>query len=355
MVKLMQRAGEVINNHFRKGYQEERWDGFLKELDDDLLAASALERETAKEYFTKIVKIVEIEPHGYCNRVCSFCTNSIVDRKTRLNEMPAFIFDRILRDLHEIKYSGEVRLARYSEPLAHDGIYEKIKAIRAACPESYIKIISNGDYITKEVLERLAAVGLSRLHVSIYLGSSKKWSIDAAQHQIDVFTKRIGKVVKRTGVSDTEISQSYKNEDFSITCNCADYGEFGFDRGGVLSGLTDVAYVRRAPCMQVFHNVTIDYDGTIMPCCNVRGDIQDHQQYALGKLTDRESGLFEIFGNSVAQGWRRSLSGFSEKDAPCRSCKQIIPEGKMFLTTERKWNRRFVTSRNSKKRGAREI
>jgi len=339
-IKLIRRFKEAL--HFKHGEDPalERWREFQNEVCDPYLDLPELNRDQAKEFFRRVVQIVEIEPHGYCNRTCSFCTNAVVDRQSGWMLMPEPVFERILLGLKELKYNREVRFARYSEPLAHDGIFRKVAAVRSACPDSQIKIISNGDYIDEGVLDRLGKAGLTRLHVSIYLGKGKEWTLEAARHQIDVFTNRIGRKIRRRSESRNEVSQAFENEPFGITCNCANYSNIGFDRGGVLGALVDTDYVRDAPCLQVFHNLTIDYDGTVMPCCNVRGDIPEHRSYAWGDLSDPGTDLFKVFGGKIAQGWRTSLADFSEKKTPCRTCKQIIPSKAIRAKLEGSWRRR---------------
>lgn len=340
MSRIFSGASAMFDRIFKEDPGLKRWTGFLSELDDTFLSMLMLDRENAKTYFKKYVRILEIEPHGYCNRTCHFCPNAMVDRRTDWKLMPEHVFEKILDGLKEIGYDQEVRFARYSEPLAHESIFGKIRAVKTACPGSRVMVISNGDFIEEDTLERLAAVGLGRLHISVYLGSGKQWSVETAQHQIDVLAKRINRKAKLRSVGNDSISQSFENSSFGITCNCVNYGRSGFDRGGAIEGLVDSSYARTAPCMQIFHNFTIDYDGTVMPCCNVRSDIPGQERYAWGKLGAGE-GLFEIYGSREAQQWRQSLAFFSEKKAPCLTCKQIVPDEKIESLVKSQWRGRF--------------
>src|SRR5581483_9454318 len=96
----------------------------------------ALDAAGKRVLFKRNVELVEVEPHAYCNRTCSFCPNSIIDRLT---------------------------------------VTEHID--------------SNGDYLTSEALARLAAAGLSILRISVYMRRNVAWSPDAAREEIG----RVGK------------------------------------------------------------------------------------------------------------------------------------------------------------------
>src|SRR6266508_4447204 len=84
----------------------------------------SLDDEAKRALFKKNVTLVELEPHAYCNRTCSFCPNSTLDRLTVKSHLDVSVYERILHDLRSIDYRHVLRFARYSEPMAHDHIYE---------------------------------------------------------------------------------------------------------------------------------------------------------------------------------------------------------------------------------------
>jgi radical SAM protein with 4Fe4S-binding SPASM domain len=62
----------------------------------------------------------------------------------------------------------------------------------------------------------------------------------------------------------------------------------------------------------------IDWTGDVMPCCNLRSDIDSHKSYILGNI--KNSSLQNIFFSPLANKLRQHLVNFSEKRGPCRRC-----------------------------------
>ena len=62
----------------------------------------------ARDLFARFVDQVEIENHNFCNRICWFCPNSYIDRRSRLRLMTEELFTKILSDLAEIDYDGNL-------------------------------------------------------------------------------------------------------------------------------------------------------------------------------------------------------------------------------------------------------
>ena len=112
-----------------------------------------------------------------------------------------------------------------------------------------------------------------------------------------------------------------------ILVHSHNFDEIGYDRGHLVPDLVDKTYVRRSPCFLVFSNFTVDYNGKIMPCCNLRSDCVDHEQFILGDLKNTDQSIFDIYANRLSTDWRRSLVKVEDKKFPCDSCKQKILNG----------------------------
>ena len=160
------------------------------------------------------------------------------------------------------------------------------------------------------------------MHVSIYLPHRQTWTLDTAQENVRRFLERIKCQTRKISHGRSTVEGVVDFPGLAITFNCVNYDEVGLNRGEEIDSLVDRSYVRTEPCMQVFHNVTIDYDGTIMPCCNLRGDDPGHKKYVLGKLSDSVS-LMDIWTHATFDTWRDGLQAFGQKSGPCKSCKQL--------------------------------
>jgi len=277
--------------------------------------------------FKRNVTLVELEPHAYCNRTCSFCPNSIIDRLTVKETFDRGVYESILADLASIDYDRVLRLARYSEPMAHEHIYDMVALARRRLPKAEIDIVTNGDYLTAEALTRLRETGLSVLRISVYLRRGIAWSVPAAREEIARVGRRIGIEPVWKESSSTSVGAVFPHRELRIITFSHNFDEVGYDRGQLLPKLVDRAYVRRSPCFLVFSNFTVDFNGKVMPCCNLRSDHTDHAGFVVGDLSDRRASIFDVYAGSELTTWRRSLAGVGDKAPPCATCKQKTLEG----------------------------
>jgi radical SAM protein with 4Fe4S-binding SPASM domain len=304
------------------------WDHFLATVTRESLQFDPGMTEAAKRtLFRQNVTLVELEPHAYCNRTCSFCPNAVIDRLTVKTRLDRALYERVLRDLQAIEYAGVLRFARYSEPLADAHIYEMLAMARRALPRATIDLISNGDFLTPERLTTLREAGLSVLRVSVYLRKGMRWSAEAARDEIERLGRRVGIAPRWSAATDASVGAVFPDDGLEIVAFSHDFDAIGYDRGQLLGDLTDEAYVRRSPCFMVFSNFTVDFDGKVMPCCNLRGDHPAHAPYVVGDLSAAGVSIFDVYANRVFTEWRRSLAGVGDKADPCRTCKQKTLDG----------------------------
>jgi hypothetical protein len=287
----------------------------------------ALDAAGKRALFKRNVELVEVEPHAYCNRTCSFCPNSLIDRLTVTQHLDGAIYEAMLDDLASIGYDRILRLARYSEPMAHDHIYDMVALARRRLPRAVIDIVTNGDYLTPAALARLVESGLSILRISVYLRRGVAWSPDAARAEIGRVGTRIGLEPRWTDGTPTSVGATFAHPGLTIIAFSHNFDEVGYDRGQLLDRLVDRAYVRRSPCFLVFSNFTVDFNGKVMPCCNLRSDHPEHAGFVVGDLATRRASIFDVYASAELVAWRRSLAGVGAKAPPCATCKQKTLEG----------------------------
>jgi radical SAM protein with 4Fe4S-binding SPASM domain len=312
------------------------WDHFLATVTRESLSFEpALDGAAKRALFRRNVTLVELEPHAYCNRTCAFCPNAVIDRLTVKTRLDRGLYERVLRDLQTIEYAGVLRFARYSEPLADAHIYEMLAMARQALPRATIDLISNGDFLTPERLRALRESGLSILRISVYLRKGVRWSREAARDEVERVGRRLGIAPRWSAATDASVGAVFPYEGLEVVAFSHDFDAIGYDRGQLLGDLTDAAYVRRSPCFMVFSNFTVDFDGKVMPCCNLRGDHPAHAGYVVGDLSASEVSIFDVYASRVFTEWRRSLAGVGDKADPCRTCKQKALDGAELERLER--------------------
>src|SRR5262249_58558771 len=88
-------------------------------------------REQAAALFARFVEQIEVETTSFCNRTCSFCPNSFIDRRSERLVMPEATWSAIVDGLAEVRFDGTFVWSRYSEPLSERRILYRIRQVRA--------------------------------------------------------------------------------------------------------------------------------------------------------------------------------------------------------------------------------
>lgn len=290
----------------------------------------SLEPAEARELFRTSVQYVELELFSYCNRKCWFCPNArIPQRQDRDGNqfMPVDLFRRIIGDLASVEYSGQIQFGRYNEPLSClDTFLARLLVVRYHLPRAYLYMHTNGDFLTPQVLDQLHAAGLNELKVQTYLGNNQRYDETAMRNRQSQQLRRLGLGVRRS-VIDAPGYRHMIDTDYPgmlVTLDARNFATIGTDRGGLVE--IQQGRIRTAPCLIPFSQMYIDWNGSVMPCCNLRSDVPAHAPYAVANLGDGTS-IFEAF--VALHGWRKSLMRFGPKAAPCTTCRydeHSVPE-----------------------------
>ena len=158
---------------------------------------------SSKSFFRKNLKLIEIEIFSYCNRVCWFCPNSFIDRRSSNTEMQDVHYEKIINDLADIEYDGELTYSRYNEPLSHRDIFiKRVKQARQALPNAILRTNSNGDYVTRDYIEELNDVGFNQLWIQQYLGNNEKYNHERVRKVMNMKVEKLGML--HTVITDIE-------------------------------------------------------------------------------------------------------------------------------------------------------
>ncbi len=275
----------------------------------------------ARRLFSAAVRLIEIETHSYCNRVCWFCPNAHIDRRTERHYLPESTFLQALSDLRSIGYRQQISFSRYNEPFGDDVIFERLAQTRRFLPKAHVVAFSNGDFLNPERIDRIQALGVDQLNIGIYIPNGQDWSTDKAESLLQKAAARLALVVSRRREAPAErISYAANVAAMSITLFSPNYATNGVTRGGSVSGVPLPVVARVSPCLYPITDVYIDFDGHIMPCCHLRSDEPLHRDCALGQIDHSVGSLFSVWGGAVAARWRKSLCQFSTKLGPCANC-----------------------------------
>jgi len=283
----------------------------------------SLSPDEARGLFKASITQVEIEVFTYCNRTCWFCPNSYIDRRSANQYMDEGLYLRILGDLASIDYSGVITYSRYNEPLADKIILTRIRQARELLPKAKLSTHTNGDYLDREYLDELKAAGLDRLRVQVYLGNNERFNDEVMRTRMARRLNDLGLPYSATMTEpNVRHMAAVQYPGMEVTFDARNFDAIGVDRGQTIA-MPEI-YERTAPCFIVFRHLYIDYDGSVVPCCNIRSDEPRHQPYIIDRLATGRS-LFEAYANSPLADWRRGLVTFGKKEKPCDTCAYEVP------------------------------
>lgn len=284
--------------------------------------------EVAKLLFKNNVENIEIGISSYCNRVCDYCPNNYVDRLSVDNKMDDKIFFRLMEQLKEIDYSGNITIHRYNEPFADfEYAVSRIKSIKEYLPRATLSISTNGDYLNKEKLLELHGImsGNDGLYITVHNLPGRR--------DYEKLKKDLVKRVTALDLPYNWISNNDKTAEIRVSVGPnirCEYRVINFyyesetdpnmlvsDRGEFIK-LNQVKK-RELPCFTTFIQIQIEWDGSLQPCCNIHSDVPQHAKYSTGKF-DENGNIFLIYTSDTYVQWRRSMFSFEKKDSPCSTC-----------------------------------
>lgn len=187
---------------------------------------------------------VDAENITACNRRCSYCPNSSFDRGLMKNKklMEAGVFYRIIDELSKINFAGRITPNFYGEPLLDERLPELMAYARRRLPRANLVIFTNGDFLTLDLYKRLAEAGVNKFVISQH-GQTMPEGV-----------KEVMGYRREKGKDSVEITYAVM-EDSSCLSN----------RGGLVhpGNIIKMKY-----CLKGAENLTIDYAGNILLCCN---------------------------------------------------------------------------------------
>ncbi len=265
----------------------------------------------------KKLRMVEIEIFSYCNRKCWFCPNSFIDRHSQNNIMPEELYINVLKDLASIDYAGIISYSRYNEPLSNRDIFiERVKQARKILPNAKLHTNTNGDFITRELLDEIYDAGLRSLNIQCYLREDEIFDTNNIKARIQKMSEKLN--LKYTQIKSTPdyYGVAFDYKDMSLSMYARNFKITGNNRGGSLKTISKIT--RKSPCYIPFTDIYIDYNGSVMPCCNLRSDLASHKNFIMGNVSSES--IIRIFNNNKYKNLRKKLNKNKIEIYPCNEC-----------------------------------
>jgi hypothetical protein len=278
-----------------------------------------------KAAFKQAVSKIEIETSSQCNRHCSYCPNSrpeLAHRREKNAFLDRTVFKRLLADLQGIDYDRKIALVGMNEFFMHEENFAYLELAKQKLPKAFIQAYSNGDYITREYLERAEWAGLGLLVVSFHPQAGKPYSTDDILDRAAKFSNRTGLPLTLTGFARGErLHFQAQLGQLQVQAGLVNWAAAGHNwAGAVPSGKTGAT--DGIPCQSPVNMLCLCHTGDFSLCCVVPRErtAENLANHAiLGNFADFPS-LFHAYASDAMLYWRQHA--FSTRHLPslCRNC-----------------------------------
>lgn len=235
---------------------------------------------------------VDLNPTELCNRRCVFCPRKDDTFYPNQNlHVDLALARKIASELSEYKYRGGVNLCGYGEPLQHPDIVGLVKVFGQ---NIHTEMVTNGDKLQKELVQRLFGAGLDVLLVSLYDGP----------YQIDYFKEMFASA----GIGEKQYV--LRDRWYSVE---EDYGVKLTNRAGSVQTGNQSRVENARPCYYTHYSLQIDWNGDVMLCP------QDfNKKIKFGNVYAKS--MLEIWTSRNARKYREMLGKGYRGIYPCNNC-----------------------------------
>lgn len=271
-----------------------------------------------------------------CNFRCFYCFQSENAKQvSKINKklMDFSVFKRCIDNMENIHLKN-INLCGYGEPLLHRDFCQMVKYIKGKQITDCVETITNGSLLSKEYCDRLIESGLDRIRISLQGISSADYKntsdvnldFDSFYENIQYLCEQKRDLFVYIKIMDVMVKEREKIERFqSLFENLADqifieslmplsdldYSKADSDFSKTLYG---EKIKTKSVCTQPFYSCTVDWDGTVIPCCMI-------------PIPERFGNLSEMTLNEIWNGTEYTaflislLDGKAYKDnEACKSC-----------------------------------
>ena len=241
---------------------------------------------------------IEISESGTCNRKCSFCPRSAPDFVDKKEFITNKLHEKLCVELSELNYQGTIRYSGFVEPLIDKNIFNLVKMCREYLPNSNIEMVTNGDPLNLNRLNKIFLSGLNKILISVYDGKE-----DA---------RKFEELCKSANLQESQyiIRHRYlsESEDFGITLS---------NRSGMMENaefkIESLTEPLKKPCFIPSYTFFLDYQGDVLICPHDWG-----KKIILGNLNEKK--LIDIWFSNRAMNLRKKLNNSNRKFLPCNIC-----------------------------------
>lgn len=248
---------------------------------------------TKAPWFTTL----EFSVTGLCNRTCEFCPRADPSVYPNRNEhLELGLYEKIVQELGSRGYASNVVYSGFGEPTLNKKLPTFIQLTRQHCPDSFIEVKTDGDFLDVEKVTLLFEMGLSRLNVSVY---------DGPDHM-----DRFAEMRREAGIDDQRFIMRGR-----FLPQSKNFGLILSNRAGMVkpSIVPPLKEPLERNCYYPFYIVMVDHKGDVLLCPHDWG-----KKLIVGNLHTMT--LAEAWNSPVMHHVRERLSSKVRDFGPCDVC-----------------------------------
>jgi radical SAM protein with 4Fe4S-binding SPASM domain len=238
---------------------------------------------------------VEVNTTELCNRTCVFCPrHDPAVYPNRNLHMTVKGASAIAEQLRSIRYRGKVSLSGFGENLLNPEFKRIVSTFKQCLPRATVECNTNGDRLTKAVVEDLFTRKLDYLYINLYDGPE----------QIDHFEPMLVDVDR----DKVKYRAHYSEEDYGLFIN---------NRSGTIDWLNideeDITKLQGKRCHYPFYKMFVDWNGDVLFCSNDWG-----KEHVVGNLLQQD--IREVWLSKEMRKIRNRLAKGDRTHSPCDKC-----------------------------------
>lgn len=218
---------------------------------------------------------VDIELTNYCNLNCRMCPRSLSERKEGF--MCNNLFRKVAKECKQ--FNTPVRLIGWGEPLLHPEICEFVRYIKQK-ENQLLHITTNGLAFKAKDMSTIIKNRVDSIIFSLQGANARQYQDMRRIDRYYIVKDVVQRFIQKRGnnklpfiqVSTTTTTETKKEKEQFVN-------EWLPLVDAVSIGKTNMSFFelnptkKYVPCTEVYHQIQVDYDGKVSPCC---GDFDNY-------------------------------------------------------------------------------
>lgn len=259
-----------------------------------IIISEFMQKEASND--TRLFRYIEIETINRCNGECSFCPVNKYQDKRPIRIMDMNLFRKIIDDLAQLNYTGDLALYSNNEPFLDKEIVERAEYARVKLPTAFIHLYTNGSILDRETFNRIIPY-LSRLVIDNY--------------NDDLTLNETSKWVEELCKADSELNKK-------VEIHIRKQHEVLYTRGGQAPNYSGNIKTPNITCPHPFDQMVIRPDGKVSLCCN-----DALGRYTLGDCNNQS--IYDIWNSDIYWKIRKKIRDGRKALELCKECDTLPP------------------------------